>query len=530
MDDIREAADVSFEYYGSVLKGLEKVMGLSLALGGATQEKLKANGIYFNGVFKYLNEFMSPFWIALNSFTATERDKIVRHTLEETIRDYLELLQFNIQVAQKGLDSSITAMTDFHMHELSRAFNAWLNTMFEREGEDIASFVERQAKLLEKVVYEYPKAIDDIGPEFGFHFEREGYRKTAETDRFEVYQVLPQKGIKVKERTKPILIIPPYVLGANILCFLPGEGKSYVHAYANQGIPTYIRVLKDIDATPAVQTMTGEDDALDTKYFCEILKKKHGRPVTLHGFCQGGFVALLDIASGELDGLVDALITCVAPMDGTRSKALIEYLAHLPSRFRDLGYAVKDLPNGNHVVDGKVMSWVYKLKSMDKEAPIYTLYRDLMMFDDPYGKDVKITKTAAGLNHWLIYDRKDIPVAITKMSFDSYTIPITKDGILPVKLFRRTLNVRSISEKGIKFLICYAASDDLVDKESALAPLDYVDAEVTVFPKGHGAIATTWSAPDAEFAIQKRFANGMRGPVRFQLDLDEEARKGKSHG
>ena len=93
------------------------------------------------------------------------------------------------------------------------------------------------------------------------------------------------------------------------------------------------------------------------------------------------------------------------------------------------------------------MSWVYKLKSMDKEAPIYTLYRDLMMFDDPYGKDVKITKTAAGLNHWLIYDRKDIPVAITKMSFDSYTIPITKDGILPVKLFGRSLNVRSISKK-----------------------------------------------------------------------------------
>ena len=102
MDDIREAADVSFEYYGSVLKGLEKVMGLSLALGGATQEKLKANGIYFDGVFKYLNEFMSPFWIALNSFTATERDEIVRHTLEETIRDYLELLQFNIQVAQRA--------------------------------------------------------------------------------------------------------------------------------------------------------------------------------------------------------------------------------------------------------------------------------------------------------------------------------------------------------------------------------------------------------------------------------------------
>jgi hypothetical protein len=530
MEDIKEATGLSFESYGAVLKGIERLMGLSLTIGGATQEKLKANGIYFNGVFKYLNEFMTPFWIALNSFTVTERDKLVRHTPQESIRDYLELLQFNIQVAQKGFNSSMKAMSDFHMNELSRAFNAWLNTMFDRGGEDIESFVERQAKLLEKVVYEYPKAIDDIEPEYGFHFDQDGYKNIAETDRFTLYQVLPQKGIKVKGRSKPILIIPPYVLGVNILGFLPGEGKSYVHAYANQGIPTYVRVLKDIETTAAVQTMTGEDDALDTRYFCEIIKKKHGLPVTLNGFCQGGFIAVLDIVTGELDGLVDALITCVAPMDGTRSKALIEYLAHLPNRFRDLGYAVKDLPNGNSVVDGKVMSWVYKLKSMDREAPVYTLYRDLMLFDDPAGKDVKITKTAAALNHWLIYDRKDIPVAITKLSFDSYTVPVAADGTLPVKLFGRKLNFKGISEKGIKFLICYAQSDDLVDKESARAPLDYVDAEVTVFPKGHGAIATTWSAPDTEYAIQKRFANGMRGPVRFQLDLDEEVGKGKSHG
>ena len=87
--------------------------------------------------------------------------------------------------------------------------------------------------------------------------------------------------------------------------------------------------------------------------------------------------------SGELDGLVDAFITCVAPMDGTRSKALVEYLEHIPPRFRDLGYAGKTLPNGNRIVDGKVMSWVYKLKSMEREAPIFTYYRDLTMFNRP---------------------------------------------------------------------------------------------------------------------------------------------------
>ena len=51
--------------------------------------------------------------------------------------------------------------------------------------------------------------------------------------------------------------------------------------------------------------------------------------VTLNGFCQGGFIAVADILSGKLDGLVDALITCVAPMDGTKSKSLAEYMQHL---------------------------------------------------------------------------------------------------------------------------------------------------------------------------------------------------------
>ena len=102
--------------------------------------------------------------------------------------------------------------------------------------------------------------------------------------------------------------------------------------------------MKDIDKTPAVQTMTGEDDATIRGFSATALKAKYHREVTLNGFCQGGFIALLDILSGELDGLVDALITCVAPMDGTRSKSLVEYMEHLPPRFRDLGYAAKTCP------------------------------------------------------------------------------------------------------------------------------------------------------------------------------------------
>ncbi len=141
-------------------------------------------------------------------------------------------------------------------------------------------------------------------------------------------RVIPtEQGVETDNSLKPVLIIPPFVLGANILSFLPGEKKSYAHSFANKGIPTYIRITKDIQENPAVQTMSLEDDARDTRYFCEVIKKRHDQMVTLNGYCQGGFSSLCNILSGELDGLVDALITCVAPMDGTLSKGLGKFLA-----------------------------------------------------------------------------------------------------------------------------------------------------------------------------------------------------------
>ena len=192
------------------------------------------------------------------------------------------------------------------------------------------------------------------------------------------------------ENAKPVCILPPYVLGANILGFLPGENKSYAHAFANQGIPTYIRILKDISSTEALQTMTAEDDATDTRLFCETIFKRHGKPVTLNGYCQGGFNALCNLLSGELDDLVDAFITCVAPMDGTRSRGLAEFLKRLPKRFNDLAYGTKTLPNGNKVADGTLMGWVYKLKSIETEQPLNAFF--------PGHPDVVCQKRGAGSN------------------------------------------------------------------------------------------------------------------------------------
>jgi hypothetical protein len=488
----------------------------------ATLHTLNAQQNYWLGILSYYNDFTTPFWTALNTFLNKEKDKIKEVHISETIRDYLELYKFNMQIAKKSTMPSFSGLNDFHRNQTEKFMKALINSLFGIEGEDIKSYTKQHAQTLNNLMKVYPQAIQEIEKEFGFHFDDGGYLKIAETERFILYQVYSRdKNISVRKEAKPIIIIPPYVLGANILGFLPDEKKSYTHAYADQGIPTYIRIMKDVAQVPTLQVMTGEDDARDTRYFCEKIKKKHGKRVTLNGFCQGGFVALADILSGELDNLVDAFITCVTPIDGTKSKSLVEYLQHVPSRFRNLDYAGKEMPSGNYVVDGKVMSWVYKLKSMEKEAPLVVFSRDLSSFDAAHTEEFKINKTAAALNRWLIYDRNDLPIAITQMSFDSYTIPITEDGTLPIKLFGKELNFKKIKENGIKWLLCYAENDDLVDRDAALAPVKFLDVELTAFPKGHGAIATSWSHPDTECALHKRFGNNYRGPVRFQLDLEK---------
>ena len=51
---------------------------------------------------------------------------------------------------------------------------------------------------------------------------------------------------------------------------------------------------------------------------------------------------------------------------------------------------------------------------------------------------------------------------------------------------------------------------------------------MTPFPKGHVAIATSWSAPDSACALHTRFGDGdNRGPVRFHMDLAADLEKAR---
>ena len=475
------------------------------------------------GIARYFNEFTDPYWIAYQSFWDTEYKKKLLSTMPwQTFSDYMELFLFNCQIWKEGYLGMSKEQNDYLKKEMNR-----LSQVDKTSDEDFFDYWEELDAHVKSLVYDFPKDIEKAEG-FGFDFSDARYQLVAETPRFSLYQVLPwDSTISVNDELKPVIIIHPYVLGGNILAFDPDGRKSYVHAFANAGVPTYFRSLKDI-SNPEVQIMSGEDDALDTKYFCHLLKEKHGQQVTLNGFCQGGFIAALDILSGELDGLVDALITCVAPMDGTRSEALTEYMNHLPQRYRDLDYSEKYLSNGNAIVAGNVMSWVYKLKSMYKEAPGAIFFRELSAVRSSDNITVKVPKTAAYLLHWIKYDRADLPRGITMLSFLSYTEPVSANGTLPVGLFGRTLNFSDFDKKNIKYLLCYAEEDDLVDRPAAIVPAEFADVEVTVFPKGHGSIATSWSHPASACALHLEFEHKgkkYRGPVKWQMDLSDARSK-----
>ena len=471
---------------------------------------------------RYVRPHLVPLAIATRRFQEVERSRLWQRNWAESAAAYAGLLGLNGLLLQRSLTGLQTALNRFWAVEGPRVQATAGDGLGHWDPAALADFVRRQVRLVDAVSRDYPQAVDAIATEFGLHPDRGDAVRVDETDRFILYQVQPTDGNRtVDDRRKPLLILPPFVLGANILAFLPGRQRSYVHAFANQGVPTYIRYLKPIATTEALQTMTGDDDARDTRRFCETLLKRHGRPVTLNGYCQGGFAALCNLLSGELDGLVDALITCVAPMDGTRSPGLSAFLRELPDVFNDLAYGTKTLANGNRVADGTLMGWIYKLRSIADESPLAALWRDLTLFAGQPGSTPTVSPTAAALNYWLTHERFDLPLEITRLSFASYTTPIASDGTLPVTLFGRSLSLQRLRQRPLPWLICYGEKDDLVEKEAALAPLDFIDAEVTAFPKGHVAIATSWSHPESEYALHKTVGPGDRpGPVRFHLDLE----------
>ena len=460
-----------------------------------------------------INEFNDNLFIAAHIAMTAARDNPL------SMLETFEIMEHNVGMMRKGMAGAQGKMADYAFDQMEEATRAFLNTVLNSEGEKLGGYMRREAEIMEAVA-NFHEQIEAIGDEFGFHFNTSAYKLVHETDAFELYQVLPLKeGVKVNEHLKPVILVPPYMLGVHILAFLPYENKSYAHSFANEGIPTYVRVVKDIMTNEKVQTMTPEDDCEQTRQLCaKVMELNDGKKVTLNGTCQGGYISLMNILSGKLKDVCDALITNVTPVDGTYSDAI----SGMPTMHHD--FITTTLPSGNKVANGYLLSLGMRFVAIDRETPLVKVLDQASL---QRATDMNPGKTPAALFRWLLKERVHLPLAIANMSSHTFQDAIADDGTLPVKLFDQPLNIKRLIDLNVPWYQNYAIKDDLVTPPCATAGNKFLEGwnglESVAFFGGHVAILTSPYGKKAPVNGTFTDANGQasRGPVKFQMDLSQ---------
>ncbi|MBK7676160.1 MAG: hypothetical protein IPJ27_16185 [Candidatus Accumulibacter sp.] len=458
-----------------------------------------------------IHEFNDNLFIAAHIAMTAARDNPL------SMLETFEIMEHNVGMMRKGMAGTQDKMADYAFDQMEEATRAFLNTVLNSEGEKLGGYMRREAEIME-AVSNFHEQIEAIGDEFGFHFNTSAYKLVHETDAFELYQVLPLKeGVKVNEHLKPVILVPPYMLGVHILAFLPYENKSYSHSFANEGIPTYVRVVKDIMTNEKVQTMTPEEDCEQTRQLCaKVMELNDGKKVTLNGTCQGGYISLMNILSGKLKDVCDALITNVTPVDGTYSEAI----SGMPTMHHD--FTTTTLPSGNKVANGYLLSLGMRFVAIDRETPLVKVLDQASL---QRATDMNPGKTPAALFRWLLKERVHLPRAIANMSSHTFQDPIGDDGTLPVKLFDQPLNIKNLIDLKVPWYQNYAIKDDLVTPPCATAGNKFLEGwnglESVAFFGGHVAILTSPYGKKAPVNGTFKDANGKdsRGPVKFQMDI-----------
>ena len=215
-----------YDGYGSGGKPSPGSIDFNSAILQTFINMVKSKFLFWMNVMRYSSSFMNPFWLAFNNFSDMEMRFDKSFHLQDA-NDLIDLLLFEMDLAAKGTMASLSALNEYHTKELRDVLSSLGNSLPNGGPEDFLRYSERQLKIMDALYNAFPRAVREIEPEFGLHLDNGGYIKTAETERFELYQALPtEKGVRTREDGKPMIVVPPYVLGANIMAFLPGRKEA----------------------------------------------------------------------------------------------------------------------------------------------------------------------------------------------------------------------------------------------------------------------------------------------------------------
>jgi hypothetical protein len=146
---------------------------------------------YLAGMSRYTTDFFIPYLLSTSYFQREEGKRLLAAEPQESFEAYLGLLDNNIELINRSINGTKRLMEAYSRLFLDDFGEALQESFLGQNDKKLVRFTERQAALLNAVAHVYPKAIEAIEPEFGFHFERGEHVLLDETDRFLLYRVAP---------------------------------------------------------------------------------------------------------------------------------------------------------------------------------------------------------------------------------------------------------------------------------------------------------------------------------------------------
>ncbi len=100
----------------------------------AMLEHAKAAQTYWVGLSRSVSDFMAPALMTLNSLAEVKRENFEGFPRQDISSECQGLWESLLQMSEKGLNSGLKSMNDFHLRQMDEAFRAWTNTLFGPRG------------------------------------------------------------------------------------------------------------------------------------------------------------------------------------------------------------------------------------------------------------------------------------------------------------------------------------------------------------------------------------------------------------
>ncbi|MCC6374240.1 MAG: alpha/beta fold hydrolase [Moraxellaceae bacterium] len=295
----------------------------------------------------------------------------------------------------------------------------------------------------------------------------------------------------------PLVMVPPLGVFAWIFDLL--ADRSLVRYFLAHGFEVYL-----IDwgkPTRENANLSLENYTLDwfPKALAAIRQHSGSEEVSLLGYCMGGLLSLMYMASHPEDDKIANLISIASPIDMHKANPItgpMSQLLSMPASFikNKTGFRLDEMGNNKFHVDGKTLSWLFK---MTNPLGVLSSYVELIrnLADDDY------VARYMTMNEWFT-NMPDYPGATVQDMMRKMGL-YNRMAKGKLKIGNRVANFASIKSNILAFA---GDNDKIVSIAGARAIMSIVgstDKTFHIVPGGHAGVFTGSKAVHTTWSISK---------------------------